>query len=339
MYNFSTKRAKLALAKLYEKRGFVFGGIFGLLLVLGFWFLSDLVSLAVIEQRSGRTNILILGAGGAGHEAAELTDTMIFASLDHQGKNPVLISLPRDIWISSMRAKLNTAYYYGNQKKPGGGIILAKSSVSEILDQPVHYAVTVDFDGFVKIVDLLGGIEVEVQRSFDDYKYPIPGRENDDCGGDPQFLCRYEHIRFETGKQVLNGDRALKFVRSRNAEGDEGTDFARARRQQKVILALRRSIISPKIFLSPPKVTALWRIFAESVETDVPRGRWLALGRLFLALSAGKIRSEVLNGGVEGEEGFLENPPISPKYDNQWVLVPRDGNWDEVKLWVKSLLY
>lgn len=294
---------------------------------------------STLENKAGRTNVLILGVGGAGHEASDLTDTIIFASLDHTGKNPVFISLPRDIWIFSMRAKINTAYHYGNQKKEGGGIILAKAAVSEIIGQPVHYSLVVDFAGFVKTVDLLGGIEIDVERAFDDFKYPIPGRENDDCGGnDPDFSCRFEHIHFDAGKQVMDGGAALKFVRSRNAEGEEGTDFARAVRQQKVILAIRRKLASPSVFLNPKKVLGLFRIFDESIETDVLGERFLAFTRLLLLLDTARIRSEVLNGGVAGYEGFLENPPISFLYDNQWVLIPRDGTWEEVRIWVKDLL-
>lgn len=353
MDNFNTKK-NLGLSKvkrswrlfLQRRRGFVYGGVLGLLLLFAFvslptlsrWFSLLLASPQALEAREGRTNLLILGAGGAGHEAADLTDTIIFISLDHQDRRPVLLSLPRDIWITSMRAKINTAYYYGNQKREGGGIILAKSSVSEILDQPVHYAAVIDFAGFVKTLDLLGGVEVEVERSFDDYKYPIPGKENDDCGGDPEFSCRYEHIHFEEGPQVMDGATALKFVRSRNAEGEEGTDFARSARQQKVVLALKKKLSSPTILLSPGKILALWQIFNDSVETDVPKSKWPALGRLLFSLNQERIRSEVLNGGLPDQEGFLENPPISSRFDNQWVLVPADGTWDEAQEWIDCLI-
>lgn len=138
-----------------------------------------------IQSFGGHTNILILGKGGQGHEAPDLTDTIIFASVDHSPASGILISIPRDIWIPEIKAKVNSAYYWGNQRQEGGGIILAKSSVEEIVGQPVHYGAVIDFTAFKQVVDVLGGIEVQVESSFVDEKYPIPGKENDECGGDP----------------------------------------------------------------------------------------------------------------------------------------------------------
>lgn len=231
-----------------------------------------------VESVAGRTNLLILGKAGQGHEASDLTDTIIFASISYPSSRLTLISLPRDIWIPAIRAKVNSAYYWGNQKKSGGGLILAKSTVEEIVGQPIHYAVVVDFSGFIKIVDVAGGVDVDVERGFVDEKYPIPGKENDLCDGDPTFACRYETVSFEKGAQRMDGETALKFVRSRNAQGEEGTDLARAARQQKVILAIRQKVTTPAVFLSPKKLLAIWRVVKESVESDIstPIGAVLA---------------------------------------------------------------
>src|SRR5690606_10518850 len=98
-----------------------------------------------------------------------------------------------------------------------------KTQVEKIAGVPVHYAVVVDFNAFENVIDLIGGIEVNVLTPFVDSKYPIPGKENDLCGGDPEFTCRYETLVFEKGLTFMDGETALKFARSRNAEGDEGT--------------------------------------------------------------------------------------------------------------------
>src|SRR3990167_5619174 len=205
-----------------------------------------------IATTAGRTDILIMGKAGEGHTAPDLTDTIIFVSVSHIDSSVILLSLPRDIWIPSLRAKLNSAYYWGNQKQEKGGLILAKSSTEEIVGKPIHYGIIVDFSGFKRIIDVLGGIKVEVQTSFIDEKYPIAGRENDECDGDPDFKCRYESVKFDAGVQSMDGETALKFVRSRNAEGDEGTDLARSARQQKVIAATKDRVLKPDVFL-------LWR--------------------------------------------------------------------------------
>src|SRR3990172_2603875 len=292
-----------------------------------------------IESISGRTNILILGKGGQGHEAPDLTDTIIFASIRHTEPSVTLISLSRDLWIPELRAKLNSTYYWGNQRQKDGGLILAKATVEQIVGTHVHYGVVIDFSGFKKIIDKLGGIEVDVERSFIDKKYPLPGRENDECDGDdPEFLCRYETIEFIAGKQLMDGETALKFARSRNAEGDEGTDFARAARQQKVIAGIRSKALSREIIMNPKKVFSVLRSVQESVETDIDPSAFAIFARRIIS-SRDNIYAKVL------PESLLENPPISPRYDNLYVFIPiveeetePEHVLDKVHEWVECVL-
>lgn len=284
-----------------------------------------------IRTTNGRTNILILGKGGEGHEAPDLTDTIIFASVYHNEPLLFLLSLPRDIWIPELRAKLNSAYYWGNQREEGGGLVLAKAVAEKIVGQPIHYGVVIDFSGFTKIIDEVGGVEVDVERGFVDEKYPIAGRENDTCNGDPNYSCRYETVTFEKGKQFMDGETALKFVRSRNAEGDEGTDLARAARQQKVIWALREKILSSYVLLSPRRILAIAKLFENYIETDIdPSAAAILARRVFQGRE--RINSHVLS------EDLLINPPLSPQYDNLYVFIPKSGTWDEVNKWIEKLL-
>src|SRR3989344_577800 len=101
-----------------------------------------------LDSDKGRTNVLLMGIGGRGHEGPDLTDTMILASFDKGGKDVVLISIPRDLWVPSLSAKINSAYAYGQEKDEG--LELAKNTIREIFDLPVHYAVRLDFNGFIK---------------------------------------------------------------------------------------------------------------------------------------------------------------------------------------------
>ena len=283
-----------------------------------------------VKSSGGRTNILILGKGGEGHVASELTDTIIFASVSHNNSRVTVVSLPRDIWIPAIRAKINSSYYWGKQKKEEGGLILAKSTVEEIVGSPVHYGMVVDFSGFIKIVDVIGGVAIDVKRGFVDEEYPIPGRENDLCDGDPVFACRYETIKFEKGRQMMNGETALKFVRSRNAEGEEGTDIAREARQQKVITAMKEKGLSLSTLLNPRKVFAIWKVLRDSLETDLDTPSAAILVRRLISNKS--TQSFVL------PEEFLENPPISPRYDNQYVFVAKAGDWSEINKWVLERL-
>jgi LCP family protein required for cell wall assembly len=290
-----------------------------------------------LQSANNRTNILVLGVSGTG-KVSDLTDTMIFASIDKSSGDVVLLSIPRDVWLDSLQAKINTAYHYGEEKKKDGGFILAKDAVYEILNQPVHYSLLIDFEGFVKVVDLLGGIEIKVDRRFDDYQYPIAGKENDDCDGDPEYQCRYQEIHFEAGLQQMDGQTALKFIRSRNAEGEEGTDFARSQRQQKVILAIKDKILSYRVLLNPKKMAELKDALGDHIKTDYQfnEDQITAFLSLFIRFVKNKnqLRTISLDYGDNDNPGFLYHPPVD-QY-GQWVLIPRAEDWSEIHKYVKE---
>jgi len=273
------------------------------------------------------TNILLLGVPGGDHEGSDLTDTMIFLGFNQNNGKTVLISFPRDLWSETLRAKINSAYHYGEEKKSGGGLVLAKSIIEEITDQPIHYAVKIDFRGFIKIIDLLGGVEIEVERAFDDYKFPIEGKENDPCDGDPEYKCRYQHIHFDKGRQLLNGEKALQYVRSRNAEGDEGTDFGRSKRQQKLILSLKDRIFSPEFLFKPKTIAQLIKILPGVIETDIDEKDLPYFGKMIIKINFAEIKTLSL-------EEFLISPPAW-QY-GQWVLVPQTGDFSKIQEYIKE---
>ena len=127
----------------------------------------------------------------------------------------------------------------------------------------------------------------------------------------------------------MDGERALKFVRSRNSEGDEGTDLARAARQQKVFSAIKEEILSFSI-LAPKKIIGLAKIAKEVIETDIENNASAVLARRFVEMST-SMQTHVL------PEELLENPPISPRYDNLYVFLPTSGTWDDIQNWIKDL--
>lgn len=280
-----------------------------------------------LETNDDRTNILFMGIGGEGHEAPDLTDSMIFVSLSHRDNSVSMISLPRDIWVDSMKDKINTAYHYGNEKRENGGLDLAKSMVGEVLSQPVHYALVLDFAGFIKAIDAVGGLDVMVDRSFDDYKYPIPGKEN----AEPESE-RYEHLHFDEGVTHMDGVTALKFARSRHAEGEEGTDFARSTRQQKIILAFRDRIMSSATLGSLDTLKNLFESISSSIDTDIEDDEFASLFRFFLAYEkAGKKVNT-----IDITNDFYTPKDRSP-YSGRWVLVPV-VSWTEIHNYVSENL-
>lgn len=284
-----------------------------------------------VQSIGNRINILILGKSGEGHNSPDLTDTIIFASVSFNNNSSIrLISIPRDIWIPEIRAKLNSAYYWGKQKDNNGSS-LSKELVEGVMGEPIHYVVVFDFSSFTKIIDVLGGVEVNVERGFVDEKYPIVGKENDLCNGDRIYKCRYETITFEKGKQLMDGGTALKFVRSRNAQGEEGTDIAREQRQQAIIVAVKNTVFSTKTLLNPKKMLGIWNVLKETVETNINESSAVVIARKILDARK-DIKSSII------PESFLINPPISSKYDNQYVFIPKLGSWLGVKDWVKNFL-
>jgi len=299
--------------------------------ILTSWINPSIVNL---DSSRGRTNILLLGIGGGEHPGADLTDSLMLISINLDTVDTVLLSLPRDIWVESFQAKLNTAYHYGEEKKPGKGLILAQSAVSEIINQPIHYAVLLNFSGFEKAVDLISGLDINVPHGFTDNKYPIPGKENVQPESD-----RYQTVAFSSGLQHMDGATALKYIRSRNAQGEEGTDYARAQRQQRVILAFKDKLFTPRIILNPKKIKALSQIFSESVITNLSSDTYSDLIKLALRINKNNIRTGILDQGSSNEDipPLLYNPPVS--FYGQWVLRPVNNDWQPVFNYIEEIIY
>ncbi|HET7099212.1 MAG TPA: LCP family protein [Patescibacteria group bacterium] len=318
-----------------KKIGLVLVGIVIVFIAILFVFFRPQISLAKnftfpdiskISSFEGRTNILILGKAGKDHAGGDLTDTMILVSLSINSPNIAMVSLPRDLWIAQIRAKINSSYHYG-------GLSLAKSNTELVLGIPVHYGLVLDFSGFKDIVDVLGGISVNVENTFTDNLYPIAGRENDLCDGDILFKCRYESITFTSGLQTMDGATALEFVRSRHAEGTEGTDIAREARQQKIIGAIENKIMDPKVFLNFKKDLAVWKVVMASIETDISSDGGAILARkVFDSM-------KTINKYLIPDE-LLVNPKPLALYDKQYVFIPKLGNgkWSDVHKWVNEIL-
>lgn len=266
--------------------------------------------------------ILILGKGGEGHTGSDLTDTIMVGYLNSSLNKINILSLPRDIWIPEIRAKLNAAYYYG-------GFKMAGDSVTSITGLPINYTIVVDFSLFKDLIDGIGGIDVDVSNSFVDEKYPIEGKENDLCDGDKMFKCRYETIEFIQGKQKMNGELALKFVRSRNAIGEEGTDLAREKRQQKIISAIKTKILSRDVILNPSVLKKLYQITMSHLETDIDKEMLYSLAKFTL-----ESKNNITFLSIP--EDMLTISQNNKRYDKQYVFIPQNGSWKEFQQWITN---
>lgn len=284
-----------------------------------------------LESTDGITNFLLLGIRGEGSDSPNLSDTIIVFSYNNESKKAVMTSVPRDLWVPSLKAKINTAYYYGEEASPGAGIKMAQAAILEDLGLPVHYTAVINFALFKQAVDLVGGVDVDVNPSFTDTEFPIPGKENA-----LPISSRYETISFPQGTNHLDGETALKFVRSRHSTGEEGTDFARSKRQQQVIAALREKLITPSFLLDKNKITLMMDIVAKNLKTNISESLYPTLAKIALDSKNNSIKSVSLTDTPD-EQGItiLENPPVA-KYNNEWVLIPKDNNWNTLKQYIKN---
>lgn len=297
--------------------------------ILGYKFLYP--NYSHLRSDSGVTSILILGKGGEGHTAPDLTDTIINVFISKDSKKISLLPIPRDIWIPEIRAKINSSYYWDRQRE-NIDYELTKLSVVGVTGIEPNYVVVVSFSMFEDLINVLDGIKVDVENSFVDNKFPIAGLEEDLCDGDKSYACRYETISFEKGTQTMDGETALKFVRSRNAKGGEGTDLAREARQQKIITAIKNKIFSKEIILNPKKISMVINSVLGNIETNIDLDSAIVLVRLML-----DSKDNVQNISIP--EGFLTVSQNSYKYDYQYVFIPRNGDWTNFSTTLPAQIY
>ena len=270
-----------------------------------------------------------MGIAGGSHEGPNLSDTNIVVNYNFKTNKLTTISIPRDIWSETLKDKINSAYAYGEAKKPnGGGFVLAKAEIEAIVGLPIQYAAVIDFQQFKELIDFLGGIEVDVENSFVDKKFPIDGKENDECNGDETFACRFETVSFTKGKTVMDGKTTLKFIRSRNAEGDEGTDFAREKRQQKMIDGVKNKLT--KLIIKPNLKTyqQVYDLLDKLIRRDLSNQQVAIIAKNIFFKGNSKQEKILLS------ENFFSNPPISEEYDNLWVLIPADKTYTTVHAYI-----
>jgi LCP family protein required for cell wall assembly len=282
------------------------------------------------DEATGRINILLLGIGGKNHDGPYLTDTIMLVSFDVKNKRIALLSLPRDLSIpvenSANWTKINNIDAFAEAKIPGSGGVATSEAVADILNVPVDYYVRVDFDAFKNIIDKIGGIDVNVENTLDDYSYPIDGQEDN-----PDYNARFEHLHIEKGLQHMNGDLALKFARSRHGSGGEGSDFARAHRQQLVLQATKDKLLSANVLLNPALITDIINQLADHVSTNLKVWEIIKAWTMFKDVSRENIITKVLDNSADGL--------LYQKINEQgaYVLLPKNGDFSEVQYLAQNI--
>jgi len=242
---------------------------------------------AQLPNAGERVNILLVGIDKTAKRAATLTDTMMVASLDPVGHAVSLVSIPRDLIDTPLGngnvygPKLNSLYEYGNAHRdefPNGGTRALEDAVRALLGIPIHYFAQINFGGFIRMVDAVGGVDVTVARGFTDPNYDGNG-----------FGQRGYSIT--AGEHHLDGAEALAYARSRKALGE--SDFTRAARQQQILVALRDQVTHAGSLLF--QVPTLLDALGDTIHSDVPVDQLPALAAIVDEVGRADVTSVVIH--------------------------------------------
>jgi len=276
-----------------------------------------------------RVNIILLGIGGKGHDGPQLTDTIMVGSVKPSTKQVALLSVPRDLSIPIEGAgwrKINNVNALAESSEPGSGGLASSQAIGDLLEAPIDYYVRVDFEGFAKIIDQIGGVDIYVDNTLEDYSYPILGQEDN-----PDYYSRFEHLRIEKGWQHMDGDLALKYARSRHGLGGEGTDFARAKRQQKILEAVKEKVLTTKFLLNPSQVSTMIDTLKDNISTNLKVWEIIKLWSLVKDVQSSNIINKVLDNSPSG---LL----VDATGDNgAYILNPRSGDFSEIQYLFSSI--
>ncbi|VVA44207.1 conserved hypothetical protein [Candidatus Roizmanbacteria bacterium] len=356
--------------------------IAGILLAIGvFYFLKtnlfenkEASKLAVKpKQEKTAYNFLLLGYGGGAHEGTYLTDTIMAVNVDTKTKKITLFSIPRDLWVplptksgADFHTKINALYQLELFPKdyPDLKQIKAKTIISKITGLPIDGYVSVNFEGFTKAINILGGIDVEVKKSFTDPEYPIDGKEKELCDKDTEELFKKAEPFITPGfnpdernQQFKDNPKLEDFVKNatdspelafpcryeklefkkgpNHMDGTTALKFARSRHSpddgDDFNRAIRQQLVIESIkdkVISLgfiPKIIPLMNEFKKDVKTDIG----LDIIKKLIG-QTDKIKEYGITTFVLTDENVLKNAVSD---DKQYILIPREGidNWKGIQ--------
>lgn len=282
-------------------------------------------------EGDGRVNILLLGRGGEGHQAPDLTDTILIASLDPIQKKAALLSIPRDLYTSTTsNKKINSVFAeakYAAQSRnaseedaENSGFDAIEKLLQENIGIPIHYHVMVDFAGFQQAINTVGGVDINVDAENTVYEVLFD-----------HSTRRHYTLDVKQGQQHFDGQRALFYARSRYTS--PRGDFDRTERQRLVMLALKEKVLSLGTFANPLKVSQLMDAFGNHVQAN------LSIGEVMRLYEIGKS----INGNDVASVGLADPPNSYVRTDNingMSIVRPRAGldDYSEIQNYVRNAL-
>lgn len=269
------------------------------------------------KEEKDRWDILIMGIRGEEQKddevGAMLTDTMMVLSYDSQTKKTSLVSIPRDLFVriyGTKKDKINSAYEIGLLRKNGLGF--TKKLVSRITGVYIDNVIVIDFSSFKKIIDDLGGVDVVLDKPFQEtqqwgYEFSLPA-----------------------GPNHLDGQNALYYARSRFSS----SDFDRASRQQKIIMAIKDKVLSLNLLTDPIRSLSILNSIRKNIQTDLyvwDAGSLVELSGQFDSES--KIKRYVIT-----TENLVYESHMQTDIGNLYVLLPNGDNLQGIKQMFRDIL-
>jgi len=263
-------------------------------------------------EGDGRINILLLGMRGTQVIGGDLlADTIMVASYKFEENKLALISIPRDLYVNvpdrNYKAKINAVHVYGEENGQHKGLENMKKVVGEVTGLPIHYAVSINFNGFKGLIDAVGGVEVYLETPFYETSQFVQGQE---CG--IQFTL-------PAGVNLLNGEKALCYARAR----ENTSDFDRAKRQQLIIKSLKDKLVSMGTLTDFGKLNEILGVVGDNVRTDMASHELRKFYEKYSSIKDAQVYQRVFENS---EEGMLMVPSDAPE-NAGYILIPRAG-WD-----------
>ncbi len=297
--------------------------------------LGDLVGIS--DRRAGSVvwklqhdqpiNLLLLARGGTGAENPNVTDTIVVVSLRPRSRGAVVVSLPRFAWVaipalktSDVSGKLYSAYALGVQqdnaslradwRSPTGAGDLAAATVSRLTGMPIDYWMVMDIQGFQRVVDAIGGVRINIPVVLDDPAYPL-----DESG-------RVTHIHIAAGDQVLDGEQAVEYARSRLSTSEAD----RSLRQQQVLLA---TVSRLRALSTSPRLIPLIGALQDHLLTNLGVADARQLAGVVAAVNGSGTRRVIID-----ESNFMYRQSV-PGGDE--ILLPRSGDYSALRTYLAGL--
>ena len=337
---------------------------------------------SLIKPKPEKTvyNFLLLGYGGGSHDGTYLTDTIMVANIDIKVKKVTLFSIPRDLWVrlptksgADFHTKINAVYQLELFPKdfPDLKQTSAKITISQITGLPIDGYVSVNFAGFTKAIDILGGIDVEIKRSFTDPEYPIEGKEKELCDKDTEELFKKAEPFITPGFNPEERDRQFKdnpkleeFVKNASSspelafpcryeklefkqglthmDGSTALKFSRSRHSPEDGGDFNRALRQQQVIEAVknkvislgfiPKIIPLMDEFKRDVKTDIG----MDIIKKFIG-QADKSREFKITSFVLTDKNVFKNATSD---DGQFILIPNEGmdNWKGIQIIIKNMI-